>query len=742
MNRPQGVLLLILGLYGLLAAAYAVVNPPFEAPDENHHLAYAHRLATGGGLPVLDPDRPDDPIAQEAIQPPLYYILTGLIWRGLGPAPELERPPLNPHAVLGIPLAEGNKNRFLHGDDEAWPWRGTTLAVRVLRLFSVVLGLVTVYLTYRLGLLVAYGRPEPALAAAGLVAFTPQYLFITAAVTNDTLILLLATLCLWLLARLAVRQTPPRRAETVVLGLALGLACLSKLGGVLLLLPTALVWLGWGWRRRAWGWALAHLAAVGLLVGAVAGWWYIRNLRLYGDPTGIAPHLALMNPPPVLTWATLPTVWQGVRISLFATFGWFNLILPDGVYRLWDLFLLLAVLGYGWGMVSRRGPALARPAAGLLAVWVVVSFLALWRWIALAAGAQGRLLLPAYPALGVLLVAGWERWPWPGRWGRIGGMALPGAAALVAAVLALALVIAPAYRRPPLVETAAVPAAARILPVVFADRWQLLGLEVTPTTVPPGKRFDLTLYWQALAPTTTNASLFLRLWGPGNRVVAQWDTYPGNGNFPTSLWPVGPVVVDRYRLTVPPDAPAPTLLRLDVGFYDYATRAPYPRRETAGFGPLPGLANLRVLPGDEPTFSVPHPTALAFGDRIRLLGFGLGTTRVRAGERFVLDLYWQATAPVGEDWQVFIHLLDAEGRWQAGSDGPPREGWWPTTAWEPGRVVHDSHAFAVPADLPPGRYTLAVGLYRLTTLERLPVTDPADAVPADAAWLTTMEVGR
>ncbi|MDW8268758.1 MAG: DUF2142 domain-containing protein [Anaerolineae bacterium] len=740
MSRPRGVLLLILALYGLLAAAYAVVNPPFEAPDENHHVAYAHRLAIGGGLPVLDPDRPDA-IAQEATQPPLYYALSGLIWQALGPAPALDLPPTNPHAILGVPLAAGNKNHFLHGGDEAWPWRGTTLAVRVLRLFSVLLGLVTVWLTYRLGLLATRGRPEPALAAAGLVAFIPQYLFITAAVTNDNLILLLATLCLWLLARLVVREGPPRMVETLALGLAVGLACLSKLGGLLLLIPTALVWLWWGWRRRAWSRALAHLALIGLLVAAVAGWWYVRNTQLYGDPTGITPHLALMNPPQVLTWATLPAVWQGVRISLFATFGWFNLILPEWVYRLWDLFLVLAVLGFVWG-IRRRGPALAWPVAGLLAVWGAVSLLALFRWIALAAGAQGRLLLPAYPALAVLLVAGWERWPWPGRWGRVVGMALPVAGALVAAVLALVLVIAPAYRRPPLVTATAVPTAARIPPVVFAERWQLLGLALTPTTIRPGEAFDLTLYWQALAPTATNASLFLRLWGPGDRVVAQWDTYPGGGNFPTSLWPVGPVVVDRYRLTAPPDAPAPTLLRLDVGFYEYTTRSPYPRRETAAFGPLPGLAGLRVLPADEPTFSIPQPTAFTFGESIRLLGFGLSSARVRAGEDFILDLYWQATAPVAEDWQVFIHLLDAEGRWQVGDDGPPREGWWPTSAWEPSQVVHDPHVFDLPVHLPPGRYTLAVGLYRLTTLERLPAAGPPDAVKADAALLTTVEVWR
>jgi hypothetical protein len=317
-------------------------------------------------------------------------------------------------------------------------------------------------------------------------------------------------------------------------------------------------------------------------------------------------------------------------------------------------------------------------------------------------------------------------------------MPAPAVAALVAAVAGLVLVIAPAYRRPALVPATAVPIAARIPPAVFAERWQLLGLEVAPTTVWPGQAFDLTLYWQALQAGAENASLVLRLWGPEARVVAQWDTYPGWGNFPTSLWPVGPVVVDRYRLTVPRDVPAPTLLHLEVGLYDYATRAPYPRQDTAGGE----TASLRVLPAVKPTFAIAHPTAFTFGDRIRLLGFDFSPAVVRGGEPFTLDLYWQALVPLTEDWQVFIHVLDGDGRRVTGHDGPPRGGWWPTSAWEPGQVVHDRHSFALPAALPPGRYTLAVGLYRLTTLERLPADGPPATIADGAALLTTLELQR
>ena len=48
----------------------------------------------------------------------------------------------------------------------------------------------------------------------------------------------------------------------------------------------------------------------------------------------------------------------------------------------------------------------------------------------------------------------------------------------------------------------------------------------------------------------------------------------------------------------------------------------------------------------------------------------------------------------------------------------------PTTFWQTGDRIYDEKTIALPAGLPPGDYTLVVGLYDPATGERLPAVGP------------------
>ncbi len=76
---------------------------------------------------------------------------------------------------------------------------------------------------------------------------------------------------------------------------------------------------------------------------------------------------------------------------------------------------------------------------------------------------------------------------------------------------------------------------------------------------------------------------------------------------------------------------------------------------------------------------------------------------------------------------MFTHLLrrDADGDWVqvAGHDSPPGAGSLPTRRWQPGWRVLDEYQLPLPADLAPGIYTLAAGLYR-SDGARLPADGP------------------
>ncbi len=88
-----------------------------------------------------------------------------------------------------------------------------------------------------------------------------------------------------------------------------------------------------------------------------------------------------------------------------------------------------------------------------------------------------------------------------------------------------------------------------------------------------------------------------------------------------------------------------------------------------------------------------------------------------------LTLYWRAGNPQTQSLTVFTHLLDADGQWIAGHDSVPANGTAPTIDWTVDAVQADPHRIELPADLPPGDYTLFAGLYNSFN-ERLHSIDP------------------
>ncbi|MCA9923880.1 MAG: glycosyltransferase family 39 protein, partial [Anaerolineales bacterium] len=194
--REKRGLQLIVGLFVALGVVYALVTPVFEASDELWHYPMVRHLADGNSLPVQVFDSAlAGPWKQEASQPPLYYYLGAALTFWIDTS-EMETVRWeNPHVDNGIITPDGNNNLTVH-DPALNPGQGTLLAVRIVRIFSVLLGAATVFLTYHIAKSVAPNRPEIALGATAVTAFMPMFLFISGAVNNDNLIVPLAALAL------------------------------------------------------------------------------------------------------------------------------------------------------------------------------------------------------------------------------------------------------------------------------------------------------------------------------------------------------------------------------------------------------------------------------------------------------------------------------------------------------------------------------------------------------------------
>ena len=197
--------------------------------------------------------------------------------------------------------------------------------------------------------------------------------------------------------------------------------------------------------------------------------------------------------------------------------------------------------------------------------------------------------------------------------------------------------------------------------------------------------------------------------------------------------------MDRYPVQIPLDAAAPQILRADAGFFlgmDELASGSGDSTEA-----LDVLGSVRILPRVPGSVHPVHRLEANLGDAIALLGYDLVPAGPqKPGQNSQLTLYWQGARPLSEDYSVFVHLRDGEGRNVAQTDGFPSGGAWPTSAWEPNQPVTDQRSIAIPADLAPGRYGLWAGMYRLSDQTRLPIQASGQEVQDDAILLAEVEV--
>lgn len=707
-----------------LGLVYAWATPIFEASDEGAHFAVVWWLAGGNGLPVQDPNGPSRPWHQEGSQPPLYYALAAALVRGID-MPDYEA------QSVPYPLSGVGKPGILHGVNlyrrslAPQPLAGTWLAVQVARQFSLVLSVGTIALTYALAMSIYPGREWLALLAAALAAFNPMALFINASVNNDNLLMPLSTAAL--LAMLPLMRQPTRGhwRRAAALGVLLGLAGLTKISG-LVLWPLAGLALAVGAARTSAPGhsrsALAGLAGRVLLMFAVAlvicGAWYWRNQQLYGEWLGLNTMVAVAGPrvPETGIFDLVRTEWRGFVLSFWAVFGVYTILPAPWVQVFFDILVVLALVGGAITMV--RGPG--RPSAEklLLALFCLMTLASVVRWTLQTPASQGRLMFGAIAPLSIFLAAGLLAVCAPllqaraGRqWARGPALAVTGALALVAGVVPVAY-IRPSYAPPPVLAEADLPADLRPVHAVLADQIELVGYTAGDEAVRPGEAVSVTLYWRGLAPMVRDYALALHVLGRESQEVARLDTWPGGGLAATSQWTPGSLIADTYYLDLAADAAVPTKLRLDLYLWDEDPLAPLPRTTLAGEAlPSVTLDIGRAVPRLAGLAEPEHAAASVFEHGIMLVGYDVSAHSTGS---FVLTLYWQLDADtrVPADYTVFVHAVDEQGGLlHEPADGPPLNGDWPTSAWQPGHTVADTRLVTVPPNLRPGAYDVRVGLY-------------------------------
>ena len=767
-RQHRAITFILIGFI-ILGTAYSVVTPLFEASDELWHYPFVKHLADGGGLPVQDP-RIEQPWRQEGSQPPLYYALGALATCWVDTSDFAEVRWLNPHADIGVETADGNLNMVVHTERESFPYRGTALAVHIVRFLSVLMGAVTVLCTYLIALEIFPGQRTLAAGAAAFNAFVPMFLFISASVNNDNLVIPLCSLTLLFLIRL-VRGDKLGIGNwelefCLLLGLVIGLGALSKASALGLLPLTALGLALSAWRRqnesvsRRFVWFLGSFITVLVVSCVVAGWWYLRNWLLYRDPLGLNTFVTIVGPRlPQPTLRQLLGEWEGFVKTFWGLFGGVNVAMEPAAYWVLNALAILGLVGlmtalgrtlfshithhasrftFHISRITHRSSPITHHSLLILLTWPIILFLALIRWTTVTKASQGRLMFPAISAIAVLLALGWSQWlpRRHHRWlpGIVGGLMF------VLAAVAPFRYIASAYAGPVLLSEAEIERIPHRLDITFEGKARLLGYETGAEETRPGESVEVTLYWQSLAGMDKDYAVFVHLLDENDLVIAQRDTYPGLGTYPTRLWRVGDAFADRYVLTLPPTVFAPCTGRFEVGLYDFASGE---RLLATGPDGQPLGDNVRfhqiaVLPREDSP--LPNPVHFNFEGRIALVGYDLDRRTARPGETIHLTLYWRALAGMEEDYTVFTHVLGEEDRLWAQVDSQPQRGAAPTSSWQVGQVAEDHYDLTIKPDTPPDVYDIEVGLYLAATGRRLGVLDEGGRLLDNRVLLSKVRV--
>ncbi|NBU64658.1 MAG: hypothetical protein EBS29_09190 [Chloroflexia bacterium] len=551
-NILRGIIVLLMGS----ALVVALSNPLGEAPDEPAHFDYARFVVVNQRLPHQCAAPCQSDVPGEGHQPPLAYVVyAGLTWPLIDTS-EWVPQAINPHFIW---QGGDQPQALVHGTREQWPWQGTFLAWRLMRLISVLLVLTGCYFVWRAGL--AISTPTVALLAVALLASSPQTSLIAGAVSNDALLFCLAAI----ITDCTLRARTYR--DVGVLGLVIGAALITKQSAIMLM-PVVL-WPLWqyfvGWRRL---WALLW---AGIPLVLIAGWWYVRNQLVYGDVFGLTLFRSIYQQAP-LDFGQLRT-WQQAFSQLMRSgwgmYGWMSLAAPDWWLQIGATITLSALAGLLIHVGSRRPIAIHWWLLGTL--WLMASiWLISFAYTVGPVAWQMRLIMSAVPA-GVLLLTK----------GLVTGIGINPKPIHIGLAVCIAILcqigiwwshVLPQYQAHMPAATVTAQPLATATEAVFVGPTAGGGIALLDYTLTgqlaAGQALDLQLRWLAQTRPVNNWQVFVWVINAEKKPLLQL-LQPLDPQLPTSAWSPGDRLYSSHQFTIPADLPAGQYV-LQIGLFDPA----------------------------------------------------------------------------------------------------------------------------------------------------------------------------
>jgi hypothetical protein len=225
----------------------------------------------------------------------------------------------------------------------------------------------------------------------------------------------------------------------------------------------------------------------------------------------------------------------------------------------------------------------------------------------------------------------------------------------------------------------------------------LLGFNQDRSQAAPGDQVLQTFFWEITdGPLPEN--LTIDLLDAEGRIAQTWTVPLVGGDSAPASWEMGQRLRTQHLLRLP--------AALESGTYRMILQEEAPLADLDITAP----DRLFVPPESEVVIEIPY------GEKVQLTGY----TVSEDGDRLTIELIWQALGEISNAYNVFVHLVDEQGRIIAQADGEPANWTRPTTGWVLGEYIVDSHSLTLPPDSDLAGLHLRVGLYDPVTGQRLP----------------------
>lgn len=435
---PPASLATLLAIILIVGLAWALLVPPWQAPDEISHFSYAQSIAENFALPgntrrpgkSSDQSLADDTVG--ATRGAFYPRTAPPNWSGSDYSSYLTRvrsvhpPPKSDGG--GLDSAQSNPPLYYLFADVGYliDSGGTAFGqLYTIRISGVLLLGVTTIAGWLLAGETLGRRRLPQLACASVAGLLPMTTFMSTSVNPDALLYALWTLALWLGARVINHRV--RRWDAVALCTVTAAAILTKATSYALV-PAVVMALFIGWLRRPRSERkrdLSFIAAAGMvLLLPVVGWLELAHSLRRAGINGVAvsaahpvnirqflsyvwqfylPRLPFLRP--FRTTSGLPVYDIWLRQGL-GTFGWLVVYLPGWLYTAAAAALgSIAIVSVGLLTRLRDRRHLALLGFFGLALFALVVLLHATEYVLIIDGAgqfnQGRYLLPVVGLLGL-----------------------------------------------------------------------------------------------------------------------------------------------------------------------------------------------------------------------------------------------------------------------------------------------------------------------------------------------------